>query len=149
MIIFVLERVGLGTGCPLSKAKCGVSQFMNRCYWPSRRQLGRTRILTEEKFWAGRAARCVPLVAGHWIVHLFVVYGYRRADRDPEKPCLTERLFASVLCEACVVASGQPCHLVGDHNVKLDEVFFGPGPYCWFLGWRSFAVGLGVSALSH
>ena len=50
------------------------------------------------------------------IVHLFVIYGYQCAERDPEKLQLSDRLFASVLAEARMCCAGQPVIIAGDFN---------------------------------
>ena len=56
------------------------------------------------------------------IVHLVVVYGFQGASTDPEKLRLTDKLLDAVLCELAVVASGQPCLVVGDLNIELDRI---------------------------
>ena len=66
-----------------------------------------------------------------------------------EAPCLTERLFASVLCEARVVASRQPCNLVGDHNVKLDGVPLWTGTLLLVSGLEQLHSWPRVSAFSN
>ena len=49
------------------------------------------------------------------MVHLFVVYGYQRAE-DAEKLRLTDCLLQAVLAEAQVVCVGQPMLIAGDLN---------------------------------
>ena len=39
-----------------------------------------------------------------------------------EKLRLTEKLLDAVLCELAVVASGQPCLIVGDLDVEPDRI---------------------------
>ena len=60
--------------------------------------------------------------SGGGIVHFVVVYGFQGASTDIEKLRLTEELLDAVLCELAVVASGQPCLIVGDLNVEPDRV---------------------------
>ena len=55
------------------------------------------------------------------MVHLVVVYVFQGASTDPEKLRLTEKLLDAVLCELAVVASGQPCLIVGDLNIEPDR----------------------------
>ena len=73
-------------------------------------------------FQLGRALRCHLLVAGGRVVHLVVVYGFQGASTDPEKLRLTEKLLDAVLCELAVVASGQPCLVVGDLNIEPERI---------------------------
>ena len=40
------------------------------------------------------------------MVHLFVVYGYQRAEDDAEKLRLTDSLLQAVLVEAQIVCTG-------------------------------------------
>ena len=54
--------------------------------------------------------------------HLVVVYGFQGASTDPEKLRLTEKLLDAILCELAVVASGQPCLIVGDLNIEPDRI---------------------------
>ena len=61
-------------------------------------------------------------VAGGRVVHLVVVYGFQGASTDPEKLRLTDKLLDAVLCELAVVASGQPCLIVGDLNIEPDRI---------------------------
>ena len=56
------------------------------------------------------------------VIHLVVVYGFQGASADPEKLRLTEKLLDAALCELDVVASGQPCVIVGDLNVGPDRI---------------------------
>ena len=50
------------------------------------------------------------------------MYGFQGASTDPEKLRLTEKLLDAVLCELAVVASGQPCLIVGDLNIEPDRI---------------------------
>ena len=50
------------------------------------------------------------------------MYGFQGALTDPEKLRLTEKLLDAVLCELAVVASGQPCLIVGDLNIEPDRI---------------------------
>ena len=92
-------------------------------------------------FDCGRAVRCLlPLASGRFL-HLFVLYGYQGAATDAEQLALTDHLF-----ELHVVASGQPCLLVGDFNVEPTKILAWQkgfrlssglilrklGPCCWF-----------------
>ena len=62
-------------------------------------------------------------VSGGRVVHLVVVYGFfQEASTDPEKLTLTEKLLDAVLCELAVIASGQPCLIVGDLNIEPDRI---------------------------
>ena len=73
-------------------------------------------------FDCGRAVRCsLPLASGRFL-HLFVLYGYQGADTDAEQLALTDQLFDAALGELHVVASGQPCLLVGDFNVEPTKI---------------------------
>ena len=66
-------------------------------------------------FDCGRAVWCMlPLGAGRFM-HLVVLYCCQGADADPEQLALTDHLFD-------VVASGQPCMLVGDFNVEPTKI---------------------------
>ena len=56
------------------------------------------------------------------MVHLAVVYGFQGALVDPEKLRLTEKLLDAVLCELAVIASGQPCLIVGDLFIEPEKV---------------------------
>ena len=73
-------------------------------------------------FHLGRALRCHLPISGGRIVHLVVVYGFQGASTDLEKLRLTEKLLDAVLCELAVVASGQPCLIVGDLNIEPDRI---------------------------
>ena len=73
-------------------------------------------------FQLGRVLRCHLPVAGGRVVHLVVVYGFQGASTDSEKLRLTEKLLDAVLCELAVVASGQPCLLVGDLNIESERI---------------------------
>ena len=75
-----------------------------------------------EFFHLGRALRCHLPISGGRIIHLVVVYGFQGASTDSEKLRLTEKLLEAVLCELAVVASGQPCLIVGDLNVEPDRI---------------------------
>ena len=55
-------------------------------------------------FDCGRAVRCLlPLAAGRFM-HLFVLYGYQRADADAEQLALAEQLFDAAQGELGLVA---------------------------------------------
>ena len=69
-----------------------------------------------EFFQLGRVLRCHLPVAGGRVVHLVVVFGFQGASR------LTEKLLDAVLCELAVVASGQPCLIVGDLNIEPERI---------------------------
>ena len=73
-------------------------------------------------FDCGRAVHCLlPLGAGRFM-HLFVLYGYQRADTDAEQLALTtNQLFDAALGER-IVAREQPCLLVGDFNVEPTKI---------------------------
>ena len=73
-------------------------------------------------FDCGRALRCLLPIASGRFLHLFVLYGYRGADTDSEQLALTNQLFDAALGELHVVASGQPCLLVGDFNVEPTKI---------------------------
>ena len=75
-----------------------------------------------EFFHLGRALRCLLPISGGRVIHLVVVYGFQGASTDSEKLRLTEKLLDAVLCELAVVASGQPCLIVGDLNVEPDRI---------------------------
>ena len=75
-----------------------------------------------EFFPLGRALRCLLPISGGPVIHLVVVYGFQGASTGPEKLRLTEKLLYAVLCELAVVASGQPCLIVGDLNVEPDRI---------------------------
>ena len=53
------------------------------------------------------------------MVHLFVVYGYQRAEEDAQKLQLTDQLLQAVLAEAQVVCVGQPMLIAGDLNAAV------------------------------
>ena len=73
-------------------------------------------------FDCGRAVRCLlPLASGRFL-HLFVLHGYQGADTYAEQLALTEQLFDAALGELQMVASGQPCLLVGDFNVEPTKI---------------------------
>ena len=73
-------------------------------------------------FDCGRAIRCLLPIASGRFLHLFVLYGYQGADTDSEQLSLTNQLFDAALGELHVVASGQPCLLVGDFNVEPTKI---------------------------
>ena len=75
-----------------------------------------------EFFQLGRVLRCHLLVSGGRVVHLVGVYGFQGASTDSEKLRLTEKLLYAVICELAVVASGQPCLIVGDLNIELERI---------------------------
>ena len=75
-----------------------------------------------EFFHLGRALRCHLPISRCRIIHLVVVYGFQGASTDSEKLRLAEKLLDAVLCVLAVVASGQPCLIVGDLNVEPDRV---------------------------
>ena len=63
----------------------------------------------KEFFRLGQAMRVtIPAGAG-CVVHMFVVYGHHRAEEDPEKLTLTDRLLGAVLAETQVVCVCQHC----------------------------------------
>ena len=81
-----------------------------------------TVVFFSDFFQLGRVLRChLPVACGR-VVHLVVVYGFQGASTDPEKLRLTEKLLDAVLCELAVVASGQPCLIVGDLNIEPERV---------------------------
>ena len=51
-----------------------------------------------------------------------VVYGFQGAVSDPEKLRLTDSLVDAVIGELAVVATGQPCLIVGDFNVEPAKI---------------------------
>ena len=55
-------------------------------------------------------------------LHFCVLHGYQGADSDPEELALTNQLFDAASGELHVVASGQPCLLVGDFNVEPTKI---------------------------
>ena len=73
-------------------------------------------------FDCGRAVRCVLPLGGGRVMHLFVLDGYKEADRDPERLALTDQLLDAALGELGVVAREQPCLLVGDFNVEPTKI---------------------------
>ena len=73
-------------------------------------------------FDCGRAVRCLLSLASGRFLHLFVLYGYQGADTDAEQLALTDQLYDAALGELHVVASGQPCFLVGDFNVEPTKI---------------------------
>ena len=64
---------------------------------------------------------CFPLRLVGFCTFLFL-YGYQGADTDSEQQALTNQLFDAALGELHVVASGQPCLLVGDFNVEATKI---------------------------
>ena len=90
-----------------------------------------------EFFQLGRVLRCHLPISGGRVIHLVVVYGLQGASTYPEKLRLTEKLLDAVLCELAVVASGQPCLIVGDMNIV---------PH-WFDLQSSWAAASGVAPL--
>ena len=101
-------------------------------------------------FQLGRVLRCPLPVAGGRVVHLVVVYGFQGASTDSEKLRLTEKLLDAVLCELAVVASGQPCLIVGDLNIEPDRspcLLKGIMAGHWFDLQSSWAAASGVSPL--
>ena len=90
------------------------------------------------------------LVAGGRVVHLVVVYGFQGASTDPEKLRLTEKLLDAVLCKFAVVASGQPCLIVGDLNIEPEKIpclLKGLEAGLWFDLQSSWAAASGVAPL--
>ena len=78
------------------------------------------------------------------------MYGFQGASTDPEKLRLTEKLLDAVLCELAVVASGQPCLIVGDLNVEPDRIpclLRGLAAGHWFDLRSSWASATGVDPL--
>ena len=63
----------------------------------------------------------IPIGEGR-ILHLVVVYGFQGAATDPEKLKLTDSLVDSVIGELDVVATGQPCLIVGDFNIEPTKI---------------------------
>ena len=103
-----------------------------------------------EFFHLGRALRCHLPISGGRIIHLNVVYGFQGASTDSEKLRLTEKLLEAVLCELAVVASGQPCLIVGDLNVEPDRIpclLRGLAAGHWFDLQSSWASATGVDPL--
>ena len=87
-----------------------------------------------EFFHLGRALRCHLPLSGGRFVHLVFVCGFQGASTDPEKLRFTEKLLDAVLCELAVVASDQPCLIVGDLNIEPDRIPCLPkGSYGWSL----------------
>ena len=84
------------------------------------------------------------------MVHLVVVYGFQGAWTDPEKLRLTEKLLDAVLCDLAVVASGQPCLIVGDLNIEPERIpclLEGLMAGHWFDRQSSWAAASGVAPL--
>ena len=103
-----------------------------------------------ELFHLGRALRCHLPISGGRIVHLVVLYGFQGASTDSEKLRLTEKLLDAVLCELVVVASGQPCLIVGDLNIEPDRIpclLKGVTAGHWFELQSSWASASGVDPL--
>ena len=78
------------------------------------------------------------------------MYGFQGASTDSEKLRLTEKLLDAVLCELAVVASGQPCLIVGDLNVEPDRIpclLRGLAAGHWFDLQSSWASATGVDPL--
>ena len=103
-----------------------------------------------ECFQLGRVLRCHLPDAGGRVVHLVVVYGFQGASTVPEKLRLTEKLLDAVLCELAVVASGQPCLIVGDLNIQPERIpclLKGLMAGHWFDLQSSWAAASGVAPL--
>ena len=84
------------------------------------------------------------------MVHLVVVYGFQGASTDSEKLRLTEKLLNAVLCELAVLASGQPCLIVGDLNIEPNRIpclLKGLMAGHWFDLQSSWAAASGVDPL--
>ena len=64
------------------------------------------------------ASYCVWSVSAPFLFFM----GYQGADTDAEQLALTDQLFDAALGELHVVASGQPCLLVGDFNVAPTKI---------------------------
>ena len=67
----------------------------------------------------GRVLRTTLLTGEGGVVHLFVVYGYQRAEEDADQLQLTDKLLQAVLAEAQEVCVGQPMPIAGDLNGVL------------------------------
>ena len=65
-------------------------------------------------------ACCLWVLAGSCI--WFVLYGYQGADAEAEQLAFTDKLFDAAPGEFSVVASGQPCMLVGDCDVEPTKI---------------------------
>ena len=70
----------------------------------------------------GRALRTHIPIGGGRMLHLVVVYGFQGAASDPEKLRLTDSLVDAMISELAVVASSQPCLIVGDFNVEPTKI---------------------------
>ena len=86
----------------------------------------------KEFFRLGRAMRVVLLLGNGGVSHLFVIYGYQRAESDPDNLAITDQLLSSLLSEGKVCYSGQPVMLVGDLNVDRHPLT-SPKPGRWGL----------------
>ena len=98
----------------------------------------------------GLVLRCHLPVSGGRVVHLVVVYGFQGASADSEKLRLTEKLLDAVLCQLAVVASGQPCLVVGDLNIEPERIpclLKGLMAGHWFDLQSSWAAASGVDPL--
>ena len=96
----------------------------------------------------GRAVKVVLPLGNGGVAQLFVIYGYRGAENDPDKLALTDQLLASVLAEAKMCGSGQPVVLVGDLNVDplvIPSLAKGMADGAWIDVELAFASGRGVS----
>ena len=70
------------------------------------------------------------------MVHLFVVYGYQRAEEDADQLLLTDELLQAVPAEVRAVCIGQPMIIAGDLNADPAVI-----PY---LAKGSLLVGLSI-----
>ena len=73
-------------------------------------------------FAQGRALRTHIPIGGGRILHLVVVNGFQGAASDIEKLKLTDSLVDAVIGELAVLATGQPCLIVGDFNVERTKI---------------------------
>ena len=79
------------------------------------------------------------------------LYVFQGASTDPEKLRLTEKLLDAVLCELAVIASGQPCLIVGDLSIiepdRIPYLLKGLMAGHWFDLQSSWAAASGVDPL--
>ena len=73
-------------------------------------------------FDCGGVVRCVLPVGAGRFMHMVVLYGYQGADAEAEQLALTDKLFDAAAGEFSVVATGQPCMLVGDCDVEPTKI---------------------------
>ena len=65
-----------------------------------------------------RAIRAILPRADGGIAHLFVVYGFQRAEVDPHELALTTKLMEGVLGEARACGTGQPDMIIADLDAE-------------------------------